>query len=118
MINEGFTPFPTFPQIHKVVFGWSWRRDEPPPPLIVVLSVGKDLPILGRGKDPFPTNPKTTFLLCHAERSEASPPFMFSRGSLEGDPLTPSIELETPHCVRGDTFWKGGFPLSNFPPKP
>ena len=22
--------------------------------------------------------------------------FMFSRGSLEGDPLTPSIELETP----------------------
>jgi hypothetical protein len=26
--------------------------------LIVVLSVAKDLPILGRGKNPFPTNPK------------------------------------------------------------
>jgi hypothetical protein len=54
----------------------------------------------------------------HAERSEASPlqskgakvplsnlphkGFKAFWGSLEGNPLTPSIELETPHCVRGD----------------
>jgi len=48
------TPFPTFPQIHKVFFGWSWRRGLIPPPLIVVLSEAKDLPILGRGKRPLP----------------------------------------------------------------
>ena len=28
-------------------------------------------------KDPFPTNPKKDFLLCHVERSETSPPFLF-----------------------------------------
>jgi hypothetical protein len=57
--NEGCTPFPAFPQIHKVVFGWSWRRGLIPPPLIVILSEAKDLLILGREKDPFPTYPKT-----------------------------------------------------------
>jgi len=35
---------------------------------------------------------------------------MFSWGSFEGDPLTPSIELETPHSVRGDKKGNGGDP--------
>ena len=68
----------------------------------------EDLPILAR-RHPFPTDTK-----CRPERSEGSPPFMFSRGSLEGDLFTPSIELETPHCVRGDNLLERGLrPLSN-----
>jgi hypothetical protein len=39
-----------------ILFGWSWRRGLIPPPFIVVLSEAKDLPTLGREKDPFPTD--------------------------------------------------------------
>ena len=56
----GYAPFPTFPQIHKVVFGWSWRRAMPS-------SIKRGDPSQRRlgvtywegEKDPFPTNPKT-----------------------------------------------------------
>jgi len=54
--NEGYTPFITFSQIHKVVFGWSWRRGLIPPPLIVVLSEAKDLPYWEGVKSLFPTD--------------------------------------------------------------
>jgi len=34
---------------------------------------------------------------CHSERSEESPPFMFSRGSLDGGDLQPpQLKEETP----------------------
>ena len=26
LFGKGVSPFPTFPQSRKVVFGWSWRR--------------------------------------------------------------------------------------------
>jgi len=37
----------------------------------------RDLPYWEGLKDPFPTNPKKDFLLCHFERSEKSPQFEF-----------------------------------------
>ena len=67
--------------------------------ILVVLSEAKDLPYWEGAKDPFPTNPKMqkinfgrswrrgTFpssIYCHVERSEKSPAFMFSQGSVEG----------------------------------
>jgi len=63
ILGRGKRPLPSQPQNGKNFFGWSWRRGLFPPPLIVMSSEARHL-----------------LLLC------------FLGGSLEGDPLIPSID--------------------------
>ena len=88
VINEDYAPLPTFPQSLKVVFGWSWRRTMP------------------------------SSINGHAERSEKSPPFMFSGGVRGGDVQPPQLNWRLlAQAARSDTFLERGKPPSNFPQK-
>ena len=103
--NEGFAPFPTFPQSRKVVFGRSWRRGLFPPPLMVISSVARN-PLF----------------------------YVFSGESLGGDVQPPQLNWrplttfgvtkkggteETPRKVGSEwhILERGLHPLSNFSPK-
>jgi len=88
MINEGYAPFPTFPQRKHI--------------LKVVLSEAKDLPILERGFHPLSNfSPKAKMILIpsHLERSERSPQLSFLGGVRGGQspPLLKGGDLSEKH---------------------
>jgi len=70
---------PTFHQIHKVVFGWSWGKGLIPPALIVISSVARDL-LRFCFRVEFEEGQSASSIYRHVERSETSPPFLFSGG--------------------------------------